>query len=87
MADISMDLYLAYEDGYKKGKAETEAYLLHSGDVTPVDVKPVVHGHWIVRCGNYNEAFECSECQHISKDGGNFCPNCGTRMDDDGNNN
>lgn len=36
MADISMDLYLAYEDGYKKGKAETEAYLLHCGDVTPV---------------------------------------------------
>ena len=36
MADISMDLYLAYEDGYKKGKAETEAYLLQSGDVTPV---------------------------------------------------
>ena len=36
MSDISMDLYLAYEDGYKKGKAETEAYLLHCGDVTPV---------------------------------------------------
>lgn len=36
MADISMDLYLAYEDGYKKGKAETESYLLHCGDVTPV---------------------------------------------------
>ena len=36
------------------------------------DVKPVVHGHWIVRRGNYNEEFECSECQHISKDGGNY---------------
>lgn len=34
--DIGMDLYLAYEDGYERGKEETEAYLLHCGDVTPV---------------------------------------------------
>ena len=34
MADIVAE-YLAYVAGYKQGKAETEAYLLHCGDDTP----------------------------------------------------
>lgn len=49
-------------------------------DIPSVDVQPVVHGHWIVRRGNYNEEFECSVCRHISKDGGNYCGNCGADM-------
>lgn len=50
-------------------------------DIPAADVIPVEHGHWIVRRGNYNEEFECSVCRHISKDGGNYCGNCGARMD------
>lgn len=34
--NIADDLARAYDDGYAQGKAETEAYLLHCGDVTPV---------------------------------------------------
>ncbi len=50
-------------------------------DIPSADVRPVEHGHWIVQRGNYNEEFECSVCRHISKDGGNYCSNCGARID------
>ena len=48
--------------------------------VPTADVQPVVRGEWFVQRGNYNEEFECSVCQHISKDGGNYCSNCGADM-------
>lgn len=44
------------------------------------DVRENVRGHWIVQRSNYNEKFECSVCHHVSKDGGNYCPNCGADM-------
>lgn len=47
------------------------------------DYQPVVHGHWIVRRGNWQDEYECSVCHHISKDGGNYCGNCGARMDEE----
>ena len=54
------------------------------------DVKPVVHGRWIQ---NYETAdgrqLRCSECGMVYWVGkgrdGNFCPNCGARMDGEGN--
>ena len=49
------------------------------------DAEPVRHGKWIF---NPSDAFEamfakpkCSECGFESADGGNYCPNCGARMD------
>lgn len=51
-----------------------------------IDAEPVRHGKWIF---NPSDAFEamfakpkCSECGFESADGGNYCPNCGARMDD-----
>lgn len=50
-----------------------------------IDAEPVRHGKWIF---NPSDAFEamfakpkCSECGFESADGGNYCPNCGARMD------
>lgn len=34
--DIGLDLQRAYDDGYKKGREEAEAYALHCGDETPI---------------------------------------------------
>ena len=56
-------------------------------DVQPtVDAEPVRHGHWIF---NPKDAIEmmftlpkCSECGAESPDGGNYCPNCGAKMDE-----
>ena len=48
------------------------------------ETKPVKHGHWIF---NPKDAIEmmftlpkCSECGAESPNGGNYCPNCGARM-------
>lgn len=34
--NIADDLVSAFNDGYEKGKADAEAYLLHCGDETPI---------------------------------------------------
>ena len=54
-------------------------------DEPTMDAVPVRHGHWIF---NPKDALEmmltlpkCSECGAESADGGNYCPNCGARMD------
>ncbi len=50
-----------------------------------VEAEPVRHGRWIF---NPKDAIEmmftlpkCSECGASSADGGNYCPNCGAKMD------
>lgn len=61
--------------------------------IPSADVAPVVHGRWIhSRCDDCSEQFElvkCSQCNHEAYAmafyvrGGNYCPNCGTKMDGD----
>lgn len=61
-------------------------------DVLPaVDAAPVVHGRWIPRKGKWFSYFQCSVCgEKISypcADGKaltNYCPNCGAKMDGEG---
>lgn len=60
------------------------------------DVAPVRHGRWIEKkrwgIGKWHKWLECSECGHQDHDldmyedmpftsSGNYCPNCGARMD------
>ena len=50
-----------------------------------VDAVEVVHGRWVHK-GAWH--IECSECQYILAHIGeakNYCPNCGAKMDGDGN--
>ena len=50
-----------------------------------VDAVEVVHGRWIHK-GAWH--IECSECKHILAHIGeakNYCPNCGAKMEGDGN--
>ena len=55
-----------------------------------VDAEPVRHGRWL--CKRYGVAFDgerfpfwtiavCSECNKTSCDAGDYCPNCGAKMD------
>ncbi len=47
-----------------------------------VDAVGVVHGRWLPHWGNT----ECSVCGYITYlCGANYCPNCGAKMDGDGN--
>lgn len=49
------------------------------------DVAPVVHAHWVML--PYTEPYKnkCSLCDKGSDLEADFCPHCGARMDDGGN--
>lgn len=53
--------------------------------VPTIDAEPVKHGHWIYEPKDAIEMMftlpKCSECGAESSDGGNYCPNCGAKMD------
>ena len=55
-----------------------------------VDVAPVRHGHWIYHMDNLfpnDSTQECSYCheeESLTLHNENYCPNCGTKMDEVG---
>ena len=59
-------------------------------DAPTVDAVEVVHAHWTTLytvdtwMGTSKiDCFVCSECGKSSKAKGNYCPNCGAKMDGD----
>ena len=54
-----------------------------------VDAVEVVHGRWLIHKGHFHDFAECSLCgEDYDKDTAmamNYCPNCGAKMDGDGN--
>ena len=60
-------------------------------DFPAADVAPVVHGRWehsrYEDCSEQFELVKCSQCNHEAYAmafyvrGGNYCPNCGAKMD------
>lgn len=60
-------------------------------DVPAADVVEVVHGQWVhsryEECSERFELVKCSQCGHEAYAmafyvrGGNYCPNCGVKMD------
>ena len=51
-----------------------------------VDAVPVVHGRWTPKM--YDNSYilcHCSECGSPNARERNYCPNCGAKMDGDGN--
>ena len=56
-------------------------------DEPTMDAVPVRHAHWIFDPKDAIEMMftlpKCSECGAESADGGNYCSNCGARMDKD----
>ena len=45
------------------------------------DVAPVRHGRWIMHDDEFGLTCECSACHIETMGDGNYCPNCGCRMD------
>ena len=79
-------------DGWNFGRMK-----MHIEDAEEVDAVEVVHGRWIGTqydgyadgCPVY-DLWECSECREEYESEGdpppyNYCPNCGAKMDGDGN--
>ena len=55
--------------------------------IPAADVAPVVHGRWIRQDESFTR-FKCSNPECGAENYGgfeNYCPNCGARMDGDGN--
>ena len=70
----------------------TRSSLIDSISKLPdADVAPVVHGRWVHSryedCSEQLELVKCSQCNHEAYAmafyvrGGNYCPNCGAKMD------
>ena len=51
---------------------------------TIIDVAPVVHGRWIMHDDEFGLTCECSACHIETMGDGNYCPNCGAKMDGGG---
>ena len=70
------------EDFYK---AEVDDICLMVNCFPTVDAVEVVHGRWIINSDGYYPY--CSECKEEPKHGEmtHYCPNCGAKMDGDGN--
>jgi len=57
--------------------------------VPTVDAVEVVHGHMVERTVDHEcpwyKVYDCSECGCTVEIWHNYCPNCGAKMDGDGN--
>ena len=57
--------------------------------IPPADVAPVVHGRWEWETGDIYRCTNCNGKAHVkevmNRPAWDFCPNCGVRMDGDGN--
>lgn len=49
-----------------------------------VDAEPVRHGRWEVVDGAEPRRYGCSVCKKLSWTEDNYCPNCGAKMDEVG---
>ena len=67
-------IYDTFQECRNKGMAASVL-----SDVPAADVRPVVRGRW-KKVGSIFPMYECDQCHAITL-GGNFCPNCGAKMD------
>ena len=50
-------------------------------EIPAADVVPVQHGRWIMHDDELGLTCECSVCHIETMGDGNYCPNCGAKMD------
>lgn len=58
-----------------------ESVLEYVENLPAADVVPVVHGRWIIHVDELGLTCECSVCHIETMCDGNYCPNCGAKMD------
>ena len=71
------------DDAYGQGWDDTLSYI---EKIPGVDVASVVHGRWIMHDDEFGLTCECSSCHIETMGEGNYCPNCGAKMDGGDNN-
>ena len=84
------DEYIRKQDAVDAfNRAVQDVGILDADDIETVfemlssaDVAPVRHGHWtLVGWHKGMKVVECFHCKYRAIGSGNFCPNCGAKMD------
>ena len=79
-----LDRFYTHDAGYEDALDNVDDWM----DAQPtVDAVEVVHGRWMLTHGEDGLYYDCSICGHCAGRGrkSNYCPNCGAKMDGDGN--
>lgn len=85
---IDEHVYLVHH-GFNETEYGCTQYGIHQiiDNAPTIDAEPVRHGKWVFNPSDALEAMfakpKCSECGFESADGGNYCSNCGARMDEE----
>ena len=81
--DLWVDIMMLPHNGDMISSEEVEQAIK---DAPTVDAVEVVHGRWIT---DEKGVIYCEKCRHIDDYASvhNYCPNCGAKMDGDGNGN
>ena len=75
---LKKDIHDEYSLGLYDG-CEYDTKLID--EIPAADVAPVVHGRWIMHDDEFGLTCECSACHIETMGDGNYCPNCGAKMD------
>ena len=75
-----VDVFEDCGDGYISGFSR-DAIKNTINSIPAADVAPVVHGRWIMHDDEFGLTCECSACHIETMGDGNYCPNCGAKMD------
>lgn len=75
---LKKDIHDEYSLGLHDG-CEYDIKLID--EIPAADVAPVVHGRWIMHDDEFGLTCECSVCHIETMGDGNYCPNCGAKMD------
>lgn len=92
---IEKELVIAFcEDEREEGGSDIRTIINRVRNATSADVAPVVHGRWIGTHDGWFCSYSCSVCnaEALTKEETMhdqvctpYCPNCGAKMDGDGN--
>ena len=75
---LKKDIHDKYSLGLYDG-CEYDTKLID--EIPAADVATVRHGRWIMHDDEFGLTCECSVCHIETMGDGNYCPNCGCRMD------
>ena len=91
-ADMAKEMIVNHANEFSDVLSRREKALLIGGGTSCIDKCPtvdaveVVHGRWEVECKNRRKCSNCGFGRNTDTQiGWNYCPNCGARMDGDGN--
>ena len=83
--DQTVSKYLSVDDCLvARGAIERAIKVLES--LQAADVELVKRGRWVQQPLNGTQIWRCSKCETIGSPQWNYCPKCGTKMDEEAQN-